>query len=233
MTSSFITGLLVTVVGFEFLKYGSLRRKELKWFTERDQKVLEGLTDVVEIAAEIAVTHNLSDAQAYNIAAGFGAEMGSEYLVPHAARLKPLLGLLSHQHSTEADAVTMILQSRLSAKWLQDKALELRTAYGIEVGTATHWQPEFTEELPEESIDALWQFIQNEKKKWKKDPEPTPAAGEKSLGEDSASTVNGSQPTTNNTGETVTGQSNAAPSTTPDSTATTSMTIPATFSSKP
>ncbi len=230
MTSSFITGILTTIVGFEFLKYGSLRRKEFKWFTERDQKVLEGLTDVVEIAAEIAVTHNLSDAQAYNIAAGFGAEVGSEYLVPHAARLKPLLGLLSHQHSTEADAVTMFLQSRLSSKWLQDKALELRTAYGIEVGTATHWQPEFTEELPEESINALWEFIQNEKKKWKEDPKP--AAGEKTLGEDSASTVNGSQPTTSNTGEIAIGQSNVAPSTTPDSTPKTSMTIPATFSSK-
>jgi hypothetical protein len=231
MTSSFITGTLVTIVGFTFLKYGSLRRKELKWFTERDQKVLEGLTDVVEIASEIAVTHSLSDAQAYNIAAGFGAEAGSEYLVPHAARLKPLIGLLSHQHSTEADAVTMLLQSRLPTPWLRDNALELRTAYGIEVGEVTHWQPEFTEELPEEAIDALWEFIQNEKKKWKKDPEPV-ATGDKSLGEDSASTVNGSQPTTNNTGETVTGQSNAAPSTTPDSTPTTSRTIPATFSSK-
>jgi hypothetical protein len=222
----------VEIAGFKITKFGSLKRKESKWFVDRDRYVMNGMVLVLQIAQEIAATEGIDPAVAYQIVSGYGSENGSELLVPYADRLEPLLDLLNYQERTPADAVTMILQSRTNPAWLKENALELRNSFGIEYNDSPHWLPNFTDELPEATIDQLWEFIQGERRQWAELKVATQAEQDDPVGEDSASTVNSSPPTTTNTGTTATGQSNAAPSTTPGLMPTSSKKIPATFSSK-
>ena len=202
----------IEIAGFILLKLGSLKRKESAWFSARDKEVMTGLVEILKIAQEIAIANDIDPSDAYQIVSSYGSSEGSDLLVPYSDRLAPLVALLGTQESTPAAAVTMILQSRLEATWLFNNKVSLANCYGIQV-EGEGWQPAYTEELPEEAIDLIWEFIQNERNRWK-DPEPQ----ELTVGEGSASTSPNSNETTTNTGTDSTGQSNSVPSTTADST---------------
>jgi hypothetical protein len=199
------------------------------WFTARDRHAMQGMIDVLQIAQEIAANNGLDPAVAYEIVSAYGSEAGSELLVPYAHRLAPLVDLLGHQENTPTDAVTMFLQSRLSKTWLEENAALLETCFGIKVA-ADHWQPAYTEELPEAVLGDVWEFILKERSQWAVAP-PSDLEQELSVGEGSASTASSSPETPTSTGENSTGLSNSAPSATPDSTQPTSTKTPSTFSS--
>jgi hypothetical protein len=194
----------ITIAGFVLLKLGSLKRKESAWFSDRDKSVMVGLVEILKIAQEIATEHDIDPTEAYQIVSAYGSSEGSELLVPYSTRLAPLVDLLGLQESTPAAAVTMILKSRLETTWLANNKIDLRNCYGIQVDGDT-WEEAYTQELPEEAIDLIWEFIQNERNRWKS-PAPIPEVTD--LGEESASTPNNSIETTNSTGMTTTGQSN-------------------------
>jgi hypothetical protein len=218
-----IAPIQTVIAGFVLLKLGSLKRKESAWFTARDKTVMSGLIEILKIAQEIAVANDLDPTEAYQIVSSYGSSAGSELLVPYAAKLAPLVDLLGLQESTPAAAVTMILQSRLDAVWLANNKTNLFNCYGIQV-EGEGWQESYTEELPEEAIDLLWEFIQNERNRWK-ESETIEAID---LGEESASTPNSSNEMTTNTGTDTTGQSNSVPSPMPDLKSPTGTNSPAT-----
>ena len=208
---SLIAPKQIEIAGFVLLKLGSLKRKESGWFSNRDRDVMTGLVEILKIAQEIAIANDIDPSDAYQIVSSYGSSEGSDLLVPYADRLAPLVSLLGTQDSTPAAAVTMILQSRLETTWLFNNKSDLANCYGIKV-EGDGWQPSYTEELPEAAIDLLWEFIQNERNRWK-----TPEAVELTVGEDSASTSPNSIEMTMPTGTDSTGQSNSVPSTTDDS----------------
>jgi hypothetical protein len=199
------------IAGFVLLQLGSLKRKESAWFTARDKQVMTGLVEILKIAQEISLANEIDPTDAYQIVSSYGSSAGSDLLVPYADRLAPLVDLLGLQESTPAAAVTMILQSRLDSNWLITNKVNLTNCYGIQV-EGTVWQPAYTEELPEATIDLLWEFIQNERNRWQTPDKVEP----NNLGEESASTLNTSSETMTNTGTDTTGRSNSAPSTTDD-----------------
>jgi hypothetical protein len=196
------------IAGFILLKLGSLKRKESAWFTARDKEVMTGLVEILKIAQEMAIANNIDPSDAYEIVSSYGSSAGSDLLVPYSDRLAPLVNLLGTQESTPAAAVTMILQSRLDATWLANNKINLFNCYGIQVD-GEGWQEAYTEELPEEAIDLLWKFIQNERNRWQ-----TPETQELTVGEDSASISPSSNEMTMNTGTDSTGRSNSVPLTT-------------------
>jgi hypothetical protein len=221
---------IVDVSGFRLVKYGSLKRKEAMWFTDRDRYVMQGMINVLQIAQEIAMGNNLDPAIAYQIVSAYGtSEVGSDLLVPYADRLAPLLDLLGYQENTPSEACTMFLQSRLSKAWLEENKALLASCFGIAV-ESDHWQPGYTAELPEAVLEGIWDFIKGEQRQWKEPPKVDPVEA-LPVGEDSASTESSSPETPTSIGETSTGQSSLAPSATPDSTPPTSTTVPSTFSS--
>lgn len=182
-----ITPQQTLIVGFTLTKFGSLKRKESKWFTDRDRQVMQGLVDILRIAQEMALANDIDPAEAYQIVSSYGSSAGSDLLVPYADRLAPLVSLLGLQESTPAAAVTMMLQSRLGASWLAENKGKLLDAYGIVID-GDKWQETYTEDLPEETIDLLWDFINNERNRWKEQP----VAEELTVGEESASTPSSS-----------------------------------------
>jgi hypothetical protein len=246
---------LVTIAGIPLPKWGSLLRKESKWFANREGAGTKGMMEMMLIARELSAVNNIDPTQAFFIVSGFGSENGSELLVPYADRLEPLLDVISYSETTPQDAVTMILRSRLDHNWLRNNATKLKNLLKIDLfgdlkaafsdadddfvnKYEFEWLDAYTERLPEATIEELWQFIQNEKRMWKVDPaEPAKTIKQEgeglNLGEESSSTENISQSTTNGTGETSTSPSNSAPLTTPVTTPTILKKIPATFSSKP
>lgn len=207
---SLISPKQIEIAGFILLKLGSLKRKESAWFSARDKEVMTGLVEILKIAQEIALANDIEPSDAYQIVSSYGSSEGSDLLVPYSDRLAPLVALLGTQESTPAAAVTMILQSRLDAMWLANNKVDLSNCYGIKV-EGEGWQPAYTEELPEEAIDLIWEFIQNERNRWK-----TPDHQELTVGEDFASTSPNSIEMTTNTGTDSTGQSNSVPSMTDD-----------------
>jgi hypothetical protein len=204
--SSFSQPEIVEIAGFKLTKYGSLKRKEEKWFAARDKVAMTGMVDILKISQEIAATNEIDPMMAYQIVSAYGSEVGSELLVPYASRLEPLVDLLDYQESTPAEAVTMILQSRLNSAWLIENRPHLDVAFGIKIAEGiTHWQSEYTEELPRAIRDELFDFINGERSQWKEiKPEPDPT-----VGEDLASIKTGSASTTTIDGEPTTGLSNA------------------------
>jgi hypothetical protein len=219
---SLIAPKQIEIAGFVLLKLGSLKRKESGWFSARDREVMTGLVEILKIAQEMAIANDIDPSDAYQIVSSYGSSAGSDLLVPYSDRLAPLVGLLGTQEATPAAAVTMILQSRLDSTWLANNKINLSNCYGIQVD-GEGWQESYTEELPEEAIDLLWEFIQNERNRWQ-----TPEVQELTVGEDSASTQPNSNETMMNTGTDSTGQSNSAPSTIDDLTAETLTSSPAT-----
>jgi hypothetical protein len=220
---SLIAPIQTVIAGFVLLKLGSLKRKESAWFTARDKAVMTGLVEILKIAQEIALANDIDPTDAYGIVSSYGSNAGSDLLVPYADRLSPLVNLLELQESTPAAAVTMILQSRLDATWLANNKINLANCYGIQV-EGEGWQEAYTEELPEEAIDLIWEFIQNERNRWQQ-PATTEAT---ELGEESASTPNSSNETMTNTGTDTTGQFNSVPSATPASISPTGTSSPVT-----
>jgi hypothetical protein len=219
---SLISPKQIEIAGFFLLKLGSLKRKESAWFSARDKQVMTGLVEILKIAQEIAIANDIDPSDAYQIVSSYGSSEGSDLLVPYSDRLAPLVALLGTQESTPAAAVTMILQSRLDGMWLANNKVDLSNCYGIKV-EGEGWQESYTEELPEEAIDLIWEFIQNERNRWK-----TPETQDLTVGEDSASTSPNSNEMTVNTGTDSTGQSNSVPSVTDDSTLETSTSSPVT-----
>lgn len=207
---SLIAPKQIEIAGFVLLKLGSLKRKESGWFSARDREVMTGLVEILKIAQEIAIANDIDPSDAYQIVSSYGTSEGSDLLVPYSDRLAPLVALLGTQDSTPAAAVSMILQSRLDAMWLANNKVNLANCYGIQV-EGEGWKDSYTEELPEEAIDLLWEFIQNERNRWK-----TPEPVELSVGEDSASTSPNSIETTMPTGTDSTGKSNSVPLMTDD-----------------
>lgn len=193
----------IEIAGFILLKLGSLKRKESAWFSDRDKQVMTGLVEILKIAQEIAIAQDIDPTDAYQIVSSYGSGEGSELLTPYADRLAPLVSLLGLQESTPSAAVTMILQSRLDPTWLFNHKTDLANCYGIQVD-GENWQEAYTQELPEEAIDLLWEFINNERNRWKT-PEPTE---ELTVGEDSTSTQQHSPEKMTNTGMDSIGQSN-------------------------
>jgi hypothetical protein len=207
---SLISPKQIEIAGFILLKLGSLKRKESAWFSARDKEVMTGLVEILKIAQEIAIANDIDPSDAYQIVSSYGSSEGSDLLVPYSDRLAPLVALLGTQESTPAAAVTMILQSRLDGVWLANNKTNLFNCYGIQV-EGEGWQAAYTEELPEEAIDLIWEFIQNERNRWK-----TPETQDLTVGEDSASTQPNSNETMMNTGTDSTGQSNSVPLMTAD-----------------
>jgi hypothetical protein len=207
---SLISPKQIEIAGFILLKLGSLKRKESAWFSARDKEVMTGLVEILKIAQEIALANDIDPSDAYQIVSSYGSSEGSDLLVPYSDRLAPLVALLGTQEATPAAAVTMILQSRLDAMWLANNKVDLSNCYGIKV-EGEGWQESYTEELPEEAIDLIWEFIQNERNRWK-----TPEPQDLTVGEDSASTQPNSNEMMTNTGTDSTGQSNSVPSPTDD-----------------
>ncbi len=218
-----ISPVQIEIAGFILLKLGSLKRKESAWFTARDKTVMTGLVEILKIAQELALANDIDPSDAYQIVSSYGSSAGSDLLIPYSDRLAPLVDLLGLQESTPAAAVTMILQSRLDSTWLANNKVNLSNCYGIQV-EGSGWQEAYTDELPEEAIDLIWEFINNERNRWQQ-PETTEVTD---LGEESASTPNTSNETTTNTGTDSTGQSSSVPSTIADSTAGTLTSNPVT-----
>jgi hypothetical protein len=208
---SLISPKQIEIAGFILLKLGSLKRKESKWFGARDREVMTGLVEILKIAQEIAIANDIDPSDAYQIVSSYGSSAGSDLLVPYSNRLAPLVALLGTQESTPAAAVTMILQSRLDSTWLANNKINLFNCYGIQV-EGEGWQDSYTEELPEEAIDLIWEFIQNERQRW----QLLAPTEDLTVGEDSASTQPNSNEMTMNTGTDSTGLSNSAPLMTAD-----------------
>jgi hypothetical protein len=192
MSNLFVTPENVDVSIFRLPKYGSLKRKEASWFEKRDQAVMTGMIEILQISKEISITQNVDPATAYQIVSAYGTENGSELLVPYADRMSPIVDIITSSAQAPSAAFTMFLQSRLPKSWIEENTGQLDTCYGIKVNGADHWKTEFTEELPEAIVNEVWEFIQNEKLQWK-DTSPIAKSSDKKdeadpLGEESGST---------------------------------------------
>jgi len=167
MTNIFGTPEKVTVAGFPFSKLGSLKRKEEAWFQEQERKQLDGMTGLLEIAQQIAQKHGISDAEAFNLVASFGQGSGDHvgFLVEYADKIDGIKSLLSLQQGLPAQATTLLIQSRVPAKWLQSRAEDLKDAFDIEVVEAG-WMAEHTDMLPVAVIEQINEFAAKERSRW-------------------------------------------------------------------
>lgn len=196
---------LVTIAGFNLFKLGSLKRREQLWFVDRDKRVMSGLLEILRIAQSLALDHGIDATEAYEIVSRYGSSEMPELLVPYADRLAVLAELLGLQESTAADAVTMILQSRLENGWLAQNKGRLLDYYGIDV-QGDGWSDSYTQELPEAVIDEIWQFLNNERNRWKEPENEVPESVEGKL----EHTPNSSTEMTSDTGQMLIGRSSAA-----------------------
>jgi hypothetical protein len=202
---SFITPELVTIAGFQLLKLGSLKRKEMAFINKHRKEIVRGYMEVNRIALEISEKYEITEAEALSIVNNFGLDGGNEALLEYTDRLIPLVELLTTQDAQPGQAVSMLLRSRLSPDWLKDNAENLLSAFGIKVEETGIWRDEFIDELTEQAIDSLYKFLIQEQNEWKA-PEPEQP---KTLGEELPSTENSSNSTPIEVGMIATGESSS------------------------
>lgn len=134
MSNVFSAPEKVNVKGFPFIKLGSLKRKEEAWFQEQERRQIGGITTLLEIAKTVAEENGMGINEAYDLVASFGQKGGGDQmglLAAYADKLQEMLVLLAAQQNLPAGATTMLINSRILPKWLDEHREDLAVAFDI------------------------------------------------------------------------------------------------------
>lgn len=154
----------ITAIGiFPFKTYGSLIKRELKWFEDQASKRINAVLPLYKLAKKISEDEAISENDALAIVNDLGNPENSRYSFKYVE----FLGEIQKQNYSEsdfkADIVTMFIQSRIASSQLFSIYQDLFDYYGIEFDSEVGWVEFYTECLPETVIDEINDFVLAEK----------------------------------------------------------------------
>lgn len=162
----------VIVAGFLMPKLGSLKPGEEKWFQEKETGYFKLLFTIIR---KIAQKRNISEQEALDL---FNSpEANQMAMLADCADDEALISeFLSARQVDAASISSMIIKSRVSPKYLQEKVEDLNEAFGIDF--KDQWQDSYTDQLPMQVVEELIEFVGNERRRWKKIEEDNEVATE-------------------------------------------------------
>lgn len=162
----------VTVSGFEFRKFGSLRQVEIEWFDKQSNLRLASLLPIYELAQRVSKELEIPDTAALAAIQGEGdPEQYSKVMLTYA---KELLAV-KDQAYTETDfqnaVCTMMLQNRVSKSFLANNTESINEFFEVVIDPANpEWKAEYSKNLPLSTIAEIIEFTTNERTEWVNEP---------------------------------------------------------------
>lgn len=154
----------ITEIGkLPFKTYGSLIKREVKWFEDQANNKINSLLPLYRLAKKIAVDDNISDTEALTIVRNLGDEAYQDYAFRYLEDLGEIQKNKYSDSDFDGDIVTMVIQSRIPKVTLVSLSEMLFEHYDIQLDVDKGWLPDYTENLPMSVIDDIVRFVSDEK----------------------------------------------------------------------
>ena len=154
----------LTQIGiFPIKTYGSLIKRELKWFESQANDRINSILPLYKLAKKIAVDDGISEDVALAIVQNLGDEDNKHYAFKYLEDLTEIQRQKVSESDFNSEIVTMFLQSRIPASKLTLISQDLFDYYDIEVNPDKGWTSKDTENLPMSVIDNIVEFVLVEK----------------------------------------------------------------------
>lgn len=154
----------ITKLGiFPFKTYGSLTKRELKWFEDQANQRINSVLPLYKLAKKIAVDENIKDDEALLIVQNLGIEENKKYAFTYLEDLSVIQKNTYSESDFKADIVTMFIKSRITTPKLLGILQDLVEYYDIEFDPEIGWVDYYTESLTETLIDEINEFVLLEK----------------------------------------------------------------------
>jgi hypothetical protein len=198
---------IVEIDGFELRKFGTLKKREEEWIEQFYAGLRASVTKpALELGEWITANEGKTEAQAMEFIESLESMRPAEQMATmmrYKKALPDIIEALQSAPQRQKDApkhiATWALNERLPEGWIGENRNELRNDLGIDAA-GTEWLPEWTDELGEDTIQAIYSFVLKERNGWLSvaaefAPKTDEPEEEKTLGEDLPPSVSGDQPT--------------------------------------
>ena len=152
----------VTVGGFEFRKFGSLRQGEIEWFDKQSNLRLASLLPIYELAQRVSKELEIPDTVALAAIQGEGdPDVYSKVMLTYAKELLDVKDKAYTETDFQSAVVTMMLQTRVAKSFLAANAEALNEYFDIAIDQSQpEWKAEYSKNLPLQTIGyimvSLW-----------------------------------------------------------------------------
>lgn len=198
---------IVEIDGFELRKFGTLKKKEEEWIERFYAGLREAVTKpALELGEWISENEDKTPAEAMDFIEGLETMRPAEQMATMMRYKKALPDIIEalqsapqRQKNAPKHIATWALNERLPEGWIGENRNELRDDLGIDPD-GDEWLEEWTDELGEDTIQAIYSFVLKERNGWLSvaaefAPKVDEPEEEKTLGEDLPPSVSGSPPT--------------------------------------
>lgn len=164
-TSISATGkpVTTTIDVFNFKTYGSLIKRELKWFENESRKRINSILPLYKLAKKIAKADDISEPEALAIVQNLAEAENQHYAFTYLEDLNEIQNNKYSESDFDGDIATMFIISRIPSSKLALISEDLFECYAIEYDANKGWMPEYTEALPMSVINDIVRFVSDER----------------------------------------------------------------------
>lgn len=157
------TPSITTIDVFPFKTYGSLIKRELKWFENESKQRINSILPLYKLAKKIAKDYEISEQEALELVNNLGAQENQHYAFEYLEDLKEIQQHKYSESDFDGDIATMFIISRIPSAKLALISEALYEYYEIEYDANKGWTSEYTEALPMSVIDEIVMFVSDER----------------------------------------------------------------------
>lgn len=154
---------VTTIDIFPFKTYGSLIKRELKWFEDESSQRINSILPLYKLAKKIAKDDDISEPEALTIVQNLGEEENKSYAFRYLEDLNEIQKNKYSESDFDGDIATMFIVSRIPSSKLALISEDLYEYYEIEFDAGKGWTSEYTEALPMSVIDDIVRFVSDER----------------------------------------------------------------------
>ena len=148
---------------FPFKTYGSLIKRELKWFESQSSQRINSILPLYKLAKKLAKDYDISEPEALTIVQNLGEDENKSYAFRYLEDLNEIQKNKYSESDFDGDIATMFIVSRIPSSKLALISESLYEYYEIEFDASKGWTSEYTEALPMSVIDDIVKFVSDER----------------------------------------------------------------------
>lgn len=155
---------------FTLKQYNSLLQREMEFFTSIQERNMRAVLPIFQLTKQVAEDLNIDTETAFAKVNGFAnakapSTEDTELMLRYLDKIQAIQDSLLNESKLQSEMVSIVLESRVTEKWLQENAEYLLEVFDIDVHESDpiRWRPEFTSKLPVSIIQAVVRFIDSEK----------------------------------------------------------------------
>lgn len=160
---------------FTLTQYNSLLQREMEFFTSIQERNMRAILPIFQLTKQVAEDLKIDTESAFAKVNSFAntktpSTEDTELMLRYLDKIQEIQNSLLNESKLQNEMVSIVLQSRVSSKWLRENADYLLEIFDINVfdsqeddSDPLQWIPEFTSKLPVSVVQAVMRFIESEK----------------------------------------------------------------------